>query len=134
MRETAGLPAGILVYVTAMVFLLLLFQYVFVAPQEWSRLITFATAAVSFMLACWSAEKFSTLTGVKIVALFIVLFWLIILGADALDVLTEAVEFLEGSSDEGNSVEKFIAFVDAVWNSKICAGVTGVLALWTVSK
>ena len=134
MRETSGLPAGILVYVTVMLFLLMLFQHVFVAPQEWSRLITFATATLSFMLACLAAEKFSTLTGVKIVALFIAVFWIIILGADALDMFSEAVDFLEGDSDEGTSVDVFIKFVDAVWNSKICAGVTIVLALWTVSK
>ena len=132
MRETSGLPAGILVYVTVMFFLLLLFQHVFVAPQEWSRLITFATATVSFMLACWSAEKFSTLTGVKIVALFIAVFWIIILGANALDMFSDAVQVIEGDTE--TSVDVFIKFVDAVWNSKICAGVTIVLALWTVSK
>ena len=134
MREAAGLPAGILVYVTATVLMLLVCQHVFVAPQEWSRLITVATATVSFMLACSAAEKFSTLTGVKIVALFIAVFWIIILGANALDMFSEAVDFLEGDSDEGTSVDVFIKFVDAVWNSKICAGVTIVLALWTVSK
>ena len=132
MRETAGLPAGILSYVTIMFFLLLLFQHVFVAPQEWPRLITFVTSVVSFKLACASAEKFSTLTGVKIVAAFIAVFWIIILGADALDVFSDAVEFLEG--DNETSVDTFIEFLAAVWNSKICAGVTCVLALWTVSK
>ena len=132
MRETSGLPAGILVYVTVMLFLLMLFQHVFVAPQEWSRLITFATATLSFMLACLAAEKFSTLTGVKIVALFIAVFWIIILGANALDMFSDAVQVIEGDTE--TSVDVFIKFVDAVWNSKICAGVTIVLALWTVSK
>ena len=134
MRETSGLPAGILVYVTAMLFILLLFQYVFVAPGEWSRLITFATASLSFVTACWATEKFSTLTGVKIVAAFLALFWIIILGADMLGTFSNAIEFLEGGSDEGNSIKDFIKFVGAVWNSKICAGVTIVLALWTVSR
>lgn len=132
MRETSGLPAGILAYVTAMVFLLLLFQRVFVAPQEWSRLITFATATVSFQLACWSAGKFSTLTGVKIVAVFIAVFWIVILGANALDMFSGAVETLEGDTE--TSVDIFIEFVDAVWNSKICAVVTIILAFWMVSK
>ena len=134
MRETAGLPAGILVYVTAMFSILLLFQQVFVAPQEWSRLITFATSALSFKLACRAAEKFSTLSGVKIVAVFIVLFSFVILGADMLGYFSDVVEFLEGDSDEGTPIKNFIEFVNAVWNSKICAGVTFVLAFWTVSK
>lgn len=134
MRETAGLPAGILAYFSILLFILLLCQKIFVAPEDWARLITFMTSAISFELACAATEKFSTLTGVKIVALFIAVFWIIILGANALDMFSEAVDFLEGDSDEGTSVDVFIKFVDAVWNSKICAGVTIVLALWTVSK
>lgn len=134
MRETAGLPAGILLYVTAMVLILLLFQHVFIAPQEWPRLITFATTAISFLLACRATEKFSTATGVKIVAAFIALFWIIILGADMLGTFSDTVEFLEGGSDEGIPIKNFLAFVGAVWNSKICAGVSVILAFWTVSK
>lgn len=134
MREAAGLPAGILVYVTAMTLILLICQHVFVAPQEWSRLITFATVAVSFVAACSASKFFTTAAGVKIFAAFIAIFWLVFLGADMLDIFSDAVEFLEGGSDEGTPIKTFIKFVDAVWNSKICAGVTIVLALWTVSR
>lgn len=132
MRETAGLPAGILLYVTAMVLILLTFQNVFIAPQNWSRFITSSTSAVSFLLACRATEKFSTSTGVKIVAVFIALFWIIILGIDVTQIFSEILGTLEGSNK--TAADTFIKFVEAVWNSKICAGVTGVLALWTVSK
>ena len=133
MRETAGLPAGILTYVAALFFILLLCQKFFVAPQEWSRLITFVTSAVSFQLACTATEKFSTLTGVKLVALFVALFQIIILGADLLGSFSDVLETLEGV-DNKTPADVFVEFVAAVWNSKICAGVTSILALWTVTK
>lgn len=132
MRETAGLPAGILAYVATLFFLLLLCQKLFVAPQEWSRLITFVTSAVSFQIACTATEKFSTLTGVKLVALFIALFQVIILGADMLGSFSDVLTALEGT--DKTPADVFVEFVAAVWNSKICAGVTSILALWTVTK
>ena len=62
------------------------------------------------------------------------MFCFVVLGADMLNILSDAVEFLEGGSDEGTPIKDFIKFVSEVWNSKICAGVTFVLAFWTVSK
>lgn len=133
MRETSGLPAGILAYVAAMLLILLLCQKFFVAPQEWSRLITFATSVISFQFACAATEKFSTLTGVKIVAGFIAVFQLMILGADLLGVFSHVLKILEGVGNE-TPADVFVNFLAAVWNSGICAGVTIILALWTVSK
>ncbi|MBR1646176.1 MAG: hypothetical protein IJ685_05285 [Selenomonadaceae bacterium] len=133
MRETAGLPAGILAYVVISFFILLLCQKIFVAPEDWARLITFMTSAISFELACAATEKFSTLTGVKIVALFIVAFQIIILGADLLGTFSDILETLEGV-DNKTPADIFVEYVATVWNSKICAGVTIVLALWTVTK
>ena len=132
MRETAGLPAGILAYVALLLFLLLLCQKIFVAPEDWSRLITFMTSFLSFQLAITATEKFSTLTGVKIVALFIVAFQIIILGADLLGTFSDILRALEGS--EETPADIFVKYVATVWDAKICAGVTIVLSLWTVSK
>lgn len=134
MRESVGFPAGVLVYSLLTVLLLMIFQQVFLNAQAWSRLITLLTSTISFVTACWAAEKFSTLTGVKIFALFVMLFWLMILGADLLGVLSDAVEFLEGGSDEGDSVKKFIGFVKTVWNTTVCVVVNLILTLWTVTK
>ena len=133
MRETAGLPAGILAYFSILLFILLLCQKIFVAPEDWARLITFMTSAISFELACAATEKFSTLTGVKIVALFIVVFQIIILGADLLGTFSDILQTLEGADNE-TPADIFIKYVATIWNSKICAGVTIILALWTVSK
>ena len=132
MRETAGLPAGILAYFVTLFFLLLLCQKIFVAPEDWSRLITFMTSAISFQLACTATEKFSTLTGVKIVALFIAVFQIIILGADLLGSFSDVLKALEGNDETPADV--FVNYVATIWNSKICAGLTGILALWTVTK
>ncbi len=132
MRETAGLPAGILAYVASLFFILLLCQKIFVAPEDWSRLITFGTSLLSFQLAITATEKFSTLTGVKIVALFIVAFQIIILGADLLGTFSDVLKTLEGNNETPADI--FVKYVATIWDSKICAGVTSVLALWTVSK
>ncbi len=133
MRETAGLPAGILAYFSILLFILLLCQKIFVAPEDWARLITFMTSAISFELACAATEKFSTLTGVKIVALFIVVFQIIILGADLLGTFSDILQTLEGVDNE-TPADVFVKYVATIWNSKICVSVTIVLALWTVSK
>ena len=132
MRETAGLPAGILAYFFVLLFLLVVCQNLFVAPQNWSRLITFAVSAISFQLACASTEKFSTLTGVKLVAFFVAIFQLIILGVDILGDFSDVLKTLEGEGETPADV--FVDYVATIWNAKICAGVTCVLALWTVSK
>ena len=133
MRETAGLPAGILAYILILLFSLLLCQKIFVAPEDWARLITFMTSAISFELACAATEKFSTLTGVKIVALFIVAFQIIILGADLMGIFADILENLEGADNE-TPADVFVEYVATVWNSKVCVAVTGILALWTVTK
>ena len=133
MRETSGLPAGILAYFSILLFILLLCQKIFVAPEDWARLITFMTSAISFELACAATEKFSTLTGVKIVALFIVAFQIIILGADLLGTFSDILQTLEGVDNE-TPADVFVKYVATIWNSKICVSVTIVLALWTVSK
>ena len=134
MRESVGFPAGVLVYVSLTVLLLIICQHVFIEAQEWSRLITFLTSSISFVAACTAAEKFSNLTGVKIFAASVALFWLIFLSADFLGVLTDVIEFLEGGSDEGNAVHNLIGFVKSVWNAPVCFVVTLILTLWTVSK
>ena len=86
------------------------------------------------MTACWAAEKFTNLTGVKIFALFVAVFWLVFLGADFLGVLSDAIEFLEGDSDEGDAIQNLIGFVKSVWNAPVCFVVTLILALWKVTK
>ena len=133
-RESVGFPAGILVYVSLMVLLLIIFRHVFVAAQEWSRLITFLTSSISFVAACTAAEKFSNLTGVKIFAAFVALFWLIFLGADFLGVLTDVIDFLEGDSNEGDAIKNLLEFVKTVWRAPLCFVVTLILTLWTVTK
>jgi len=134
LRESVGFPAGVLVYVSLTVLLLIICQHIFIQAQEWSRLITFLTSSISFVAACTAAEKFSNLTGVKIFAASVALFWLIFLGADFLGVLTDVIEFLEGGSDEGDAVHNLIGFVKTVWSAPVCFVVTLILMLWTVSK
>ena len=134
MRESVGFPAGILVYVSLLVLLMLISQHVFIEAQKWSRLITLLNSTIPFVAACTAAEKFSNLTGVKIFALFVAVFWLSILGADLLGVLSEAVEFLVGDSDEGDGIKNLIGFVKSVWDTTVCVVVTLILTLWTVTK
>ena len=75
MREAVGIPAGILVYSVSTIILLIAVEVTFANPNEWSTLITAATAVISFEVTCAAVKNFSNETGVKIVGLMIALFW-----------------------------------------------------------
>ena len=133
MRETVGIPAGLLVYFISTVISLIMVQIIFVAPREWASLITASVAVISFQITCAAVQNFSTEDGVKIVGVMVAMFWLISLGVDIWSSAEELLTFLSGGY-EFKGLEDFKELTDAVWNSKICAGVTVVLALWTLGK
>ena len=132
MRETVGIPAGILIYSIATVILLIVVQVICAEPQAWSKLITASIALIAFEITCAAVESFSNAEGVKIVGVIIALFWLASLGVDMFSGAEEVMEFLSGG--ETRALDDFKGLVEAVWNKKICAGVTVVLALWTLTK
>ena len=133
MRETVGIPAGVLVYSISTIILLIAVQIIFSAPHEWASLITASIAVVAFEITCAAVKNFSNEAGVKIVGVMIALFWLASLGVDFFSFAERIMEFL-GGGQGSSGVENFKELTDSVWNSKICAGVSVVLALWTLTK
>lgn len=134
MREAVGIPAGFLAYFLATILLLLFFRVFFPNPQEWAILITIATAFIAFKITCAAVVNFSNETGVKIVAFMIAAFWLLSLGIDMFDIMENVITFLSASQDSTKSLEGFKELLEAVWNSRICAVVTAILAARTLSK
>ncbi|MBQ6130941.1 MAG: hypothetical protein IJL12_01170 [Selenomonadaceae bacterium] len=133
MRETVGIPAGILVYFVATIISLIVVQVAVATPREWSTFITASIAVVSFEITCAAVKNFSNETGVKIVGVMIALFWLVSLGVDVFSGLNSIMNFLGGG--QGSAEPKiFEGFVRDVWNTKISAGVSVVLALWTLGR
>ena len=134
MRESVGIPAGILAYAVAVVMLLLTVKTFFAAPKEWPNLITVSTAVVAFQATCAVVRQFSTELGVKIVGVMIAIFWLVTLGFDAFGLLDRTVDFLGGNNENDNGLGGLRDFIELVWDSKVCAGVSVLLALWTLAK
>ncbi|MBE8949644.1 MAG: hypothetical protein SR3Q1_03470 [Quinella sp. 3Q1] len=133
MRETVGIPAGILVYFVATVISLIFVQVAVAAPREWSTFITASIAVVAFEITCAAVKNFSNETGVKIVGVMIAMFWLVSLGVDVFSGVNSIMNFLGGG--QGSAEPKiFEGFVRDVWNTKISAGVSVVLALWTLGR
>ena len=133
MRETVGIPAGILIYFISTIVSLIIVQIIFAEPHEWASLITASVAVLSFQITCAAVQNFSTEDGVKIVGVIIAMFWLISLGVDVFGGAEEMLTFLSGGY-EFKGLNDFKELAEAVWNSKICAGVSVVLALWTLGK
>ncbi|MBQ3451580.1 MAG: hypothetical protein IJG32_04890 [Selenomonadaceae bacterium] len=133
MRETVGIPAGILDYFVATIISLIFVQVDVDTPREWSTFITASIAVVSFEITCAAVKNFSNETGVKFFGVMISLFWLVSLGLDVLSGLNSIMNFLGGG--QGSAEPKiFEGFVRDVWNTKISAGVSVVLALWTLGR
>ena len=134
MREAVGLPAGFLVYLVSTVILLNAVQVTFAAPQHWSTYITAVIAIISFKVTCAAVGCFSNEAGVKIVGVMIAMFWMASLGVDFFSGAEQLFDFLSGGEHGSKGMEHFKELVEAVWNSKICAGISVVLALWTLTK
>ena len=133
MREAVGIPAGILVYFMSVILCLIFVQVGFADPSEWPTLITALTAIVSFKVTCAAVENFSNSDGVKVVGIIIAMFWLLSLGIDMFSGFEDLLTFLSGGT-ESKGLEDFRALVDDVWNSKLCAIVSVLLAMWTLNK
>ena len=133
MREAVGIPAGILVYSISTIILLIAVQITFANPNEWANFITAATSIISFQLTCEAVKNFSNEAGVKIVGIMIALFWLASFGIDFFFGAEEVLKFLGGGQDL-TGLENLKELIEAVWNLKICAGVSVILALWTLTK
>ena len=133
MREAVGIPAGILVYSVSTIILLIAVEVTFANPNEWSTLITATIAIIAFRVTCTAVKNFSNETGVKIVGLMIALFWLVSFGINFFIGAEGVMEFLSGGQDS-TWLENFKELIEAVWNLKICAGVSVILALWTLGK
>lgn len=133
MRESVGIPAGVLVYFMSVILCLIFVQVGFADPGNWPTLITTLTAVVSFKVTCAAVENFSNSDGVKVVGIIIAMFWLLSLGVDMFSGLEELIKFLSGGT-ESTGLEDFRALVDDVWNSKLCAIISVLLAMWTLNK
>lgn len=134
MRETVGIPAGILAYFLSTVLLLIVAKMIFVVPKEWPWLITITTAVVAFKATCAVVRVFSTELGVKIVGVMIAVFWLISLGFDSLGLFERAIDILSGEDETARGLGGLRDLIELTWDSKVCAGVSAALALWTLSK
>lgn len=134
MREAVGIPAGLLSYFMATVVLLLMFGFVLPNPREWSYFITISTTFIAFKLACAAAISFSTETGVKVVALMLAAFWLVSLGVDVFNLAGKVIDVLSASKDSAKSMAGFKDMAEAVWNTKVCAVVTAILAVGKLAK
>lgn len=134
MRESVGIPAGLLAYAVAIIVLLMLFEIFLPNPKEWATFITVATAFIAFKLTCAVVINFSSETGVKVVALMIAIFWLISLGVDVFSYAEEVIDVLSAGQGSTGSLASFKELADSVWNSKICAVVTAILAAGTLAK
>lgn len=134
MREAVGIPAGLLVYTFSTIVLLLFFKSIFPIPRDWSYFITITTAVISFKLTCAAIMNFSNETCVKIVGVMIAIFWVISLGFDLFEFVSATIDILSASKDSAKSLGNFKELIEVVWNSRVCTGVTVVLALWTLGK
>lgn len=134
MRETVGIPAGVLVYFVSVVTLLIFVQVTFADPSNWSTLITTLISVVSFKLTCAAVENFSNIDGVKVVGIIIAMFWLLSLGFDFFSGLEDFMLFLSGGNEVSTGLEDFESFIGGVWNSKLCAIISVLLAMWTLNK
>lgn len=134
MRESVGIPAGVLAYSTSLILLLLAVKMVVAVPQDWSNLITITTAIVAFRVTCAVVRVFSTELGVKIVGAMIAIFWLISLGFDTLGLFERALDFISGDDETARGLGGLRDLIELVWDSRICAGVSAILAIWTLTK
>lgn len=133
MRETVGIPAGIIVYFLSVIILLILIQASFTNPADWPTLITILTAIVSFRVTCSIVKNFTNEEGIKVVAVMIAAFWMISLGVDVFSSVEDFLKFL-GGGQESKVVEQFQALVESVWNAKLYATISVLLAMWTLNK
>lgn len=134
MREAVGIPAGLLSYALATIVLLILFDFVLPNPRQWSYLITIATTLIAFQVTCAAVMNFSTETGVKIVALMIAIFWVVSLGVDVFHYAEEVIDVLSAGQGATGSLANLKELAEAVWNTKICAVITVILAVRTLAK
>ena len=134
MRESVGIPAGILAYATATIVLLIMVEIFLPNPREWANIITTATAFIAFKVTCAAVINFSSETGVKVVALMIAVFWVLSLGIDFFSYAEEVIDVLSAGQGSADSLASFKELAEAVWNSKICAVVTAILAARTLAK
>lgn len=134
MRETVGIPAGILVYFVSVITLLIFVQVTFAEPSNWPTLITVLITITSFKLTCAAVANFSNSDGVKVVGIIIAMFWLLSLGVDIFSDIEKFMLFLSGGNEVSTGLEDFEALVDSVWNSKLCAIISVLLAMWTLNK
>ena len=134
MREAVGIPAGLLVYFLTTTILLLLVQATIAEPQEWQYLITAAIAVIAFKLTCATVINFSTETGVAIVAVIIVAFWLLSLGFDVFVILDAIIKFLSVDPNSPDVLESFKDLANAALNRKVCLAISFVLAIRTFSE
>ena len=134
MREAVGIPAGLSAYFLSTIILLMLAKLIFAAPSDWSNLITATTSIIAFKVMCIAVKNFSNATCIKIVAVMVALFWIFIVGIDVFAGLDVAIKILSGGQISSTSFEFFKELVGTVWNIKICAGVSVLLALWTLTE
>ena len=134
MREAVGIPAGLLSYALATIVLLLTFGFVLPNPRDWSYFITIATAYVAFKVTCAAVINFSSETGVKVVALMLAVFWVVSLGVDVFAIAAQVIDILSASKDSAKSLARFKELAEAVWDSRICAVVTTILAIGKLAK
>lgn len=134
MREAVGIPAGLLSYFSATIVLLLIFQFIFPNPRDWSYFITIATAFIAFKLTCAAVINFSSETGVKVVAVMIAIFWVVSLGVDVFAFASKVIDTLSASQGSAKSLAGFKELAETVWNSRVCAVVTAILAVGTLTK
>lgn len=134
MRESVGIPAGLLVYFLSTTILLLIVQAAFTRPQDWPTLITIAVSIIAFKLTCAAVKNFSTETGVAIVAFMITAFWLLSLGFDVFAGFDALMTFLSADPNSPKVFESFKELANSVMNKKICAGVSLIMAVGTLGK
>lgn len=134
MRESVGIPAGILVYSLSIILLLIAVKLVVAIPREWPWLITLTTAIVAFQVTCRVVRVFSTELGVKIVGAMIAIFWLVSLGFDSMGIVERTLDFLSGGEETAKGLGGLRDLIKLVWDSRICAGVSVILAIWTLTK
>lgn len=134
MRESVGIPAGILAYATATIVLLIMVEIFLPNPREWANIITAATAFIAFKVTCAAVINFSSETGVKVVALMIAVFWVLSLGIDFFSYAEEVIDVLSAGQGSADSLGRFKELANSVWNTKVCAVVTAILAARTLAK
>ena len=134
MRESVGIPAGILAYAAATIVLLLMVEFFLPHPREWANIITAVTAFIAFKVTCAAVINFSSETGVKVVALMIAVFWVLSLGIDFFSYAEEVIDVLSAGQGSMRSLANLKELANSVWNTKVCAIVTAILAVRTLAK